>query len=74
MSAWMLLLALSGMHCDAARGDLSFDPILTNTDQKGTFRTLWSNGVAWGIFQYKYDPVQNDFKSSVQVLGKCRKA
>jgi uncharacterized protein (DUF608 family) len=74
MSAWMLLLALSGMHCDAARGDLSFDPILTNIDQKGTFRTLWSNGVAWGIFQYQYDPVPNDFKSSVQVLGRCRKA
>ena len=69
MSAWMLLLALNGMHCDAHRGEMRFDPVHTASTQAGEFRTFWSNGLAWGVYAQKLDPESGKWNPAIQVLG-----
>jgi uncharacterized protein (DUF608 family) len=46
MSSWALLLALSGFHYDAHRGQLSFAPVISPED----FRCFFSTGSGWGIY------------------------
>ncbi|HYN87139.1 MAG TPA: GH116 family glycosyl hydrolase, partial [Ardenticatenaceae bacterium] len=50
MSSWALLLAISGFHCDVARGRLAFAPVLG-----GAFRCFFSTGTAWGTFEQRPD-------------------
>jgi len=69
MSAWMLLLTLSGMHCDADRGVLRFDPIHAASSQPAEFRAFWSNGLAWGVYHQHLDPESGKWTPSIQVLG-----
>lgn len=44
MSSWMLLLALTGLRVDPARREMRFHPVHPGE----SFRTIWSNGQAWG--------------------------
>ena len=46
MANYALLQAYAGFHYDMVEGSFSFEPKLT-----GSFRTFWSIGVAWGIWE-----------------------
>jgi uncharacterized protein (DUF608 family) len=69
MSAWMLLLSASGFHCDAERCVLHFDPVMVASSQKDEFRTFWSNGLAWGIYEQQLDQEEDQWRTSLKVLG-----
>jgi len=69
MSAWTLLLALSGMQCDAVGGKLRFDPIYGSSTQQGEFRVFWSNGLSWGLYHGRLDTKNGDWEGTIQVLG-----
>jgi len=69
MSAWTLLLALSGFSCNADRRDIGFDPIISISAPSGEFRTFWSNGLAWGIYEQRFNPDSREWIPSIQVLG-----
>jgi uncharacterized protein (DUF608 family) len=69
MSAWTLLLVLSGMQADASRGILRFEPIPVASTREGLLRIPWSNGLAWGVYQQQYDPEREAWVESLEVLG-----
>lgn len=68
MSSWALLLAYSGAHADAGRGELRFDPVLAASTEADEFRAFWSNGLAWGTYRQRRDAA-GDWQPSVEVLG-----
>jgi hypothetical protein len=37
--------------------------------QKDEFRTFWSNGLAWGVFEQRLDQEEDQLRSSIKVLG-----
>ena len=45
LSAWSMLLALSGFEFDGVKKELAFAP---KVNPKEIFRTFWSTGAAWG--------------------------
>lgn len=47
MASYAFLPAFSGFLCDAPEKTLTFDPHFTGE----TFRSFWSMGTAWGIFE-----------------------
>ena len=51
MSSWSVLLALSGFQCDVAGGLIQFEPVLAASSEPGRFRTFWSCGRGWGIYE-----------------------
>ncbi len=69
MSSWAVLLALSGMHADLGRGELTFDPVVEASTDPSVFTTVWSAGRAWGIYTQIKDPLTGAWQPGVQVLG-----
>ncbi len=69
MSSWALLLALSGAQVDPADGNMSFPPGWTLTDEDQPFKSLWSNGRAWGIYVVEWDEDTQSWWSRFEVLG-----
>lgn len=69
MSAWTLLLAISGMRCNAEDGELQFDPVYAASTQVEEFRVFWSNGLAWGEYHDHQDSESAEWENSIQVLG-----
>jgi non-lysosomal glucosylceramidase len=69
LSAWLLALALSGLHCDTPGEVLRFDPLVEASTQPDTFRSLWSNGRAWGVYHQQRNPETGQWEPSLQVLG-----
>ncbi|MFN2232966.1 MAG: hypothetical protein ACK2U1_01970, partial [Anaerolineales bacterium] len=69
MSAWMLLLALSGFSCNADRKEVNFDPITSISTQSNAFRTFWTNGLSWGIYEQHFDQESAEWTSNIRVLG-----
>jgi uncharacterized protein (DUF608 family) len=69
MSSWMLLLALSGVHCDLGRGELSFEPVLPASTLPDTFSTIWSTGRAWGTYTQRRDSETGAWQPTLDVLG-----
>ncbi|HZG65397.1 MAG TPA: hypothetical protein VEZ12_01555, partial [Herpetosiphonaceae bacterium] len=69
MSSWAVLLALSGVHCDVARGELSFDPVVGAADDEDVFRSFWSCGRGWGTYTQRRDVTSGEWQPSVEVLG-----
>ncbi len=69
MSAWTLLLALSGMQANAGRGTLHFEPLLEVSERQDLMRFPWSNGQAWGIYQQHFDPENGERVVTIEVLG-----
>ena len=69
MSAWTLLLALSGLQADAARGILRFEPLLSASTREDLIRLPWSNGLAWGVYQQQFDSQRSEITSSGKILG-----
>ena len=69
MSAWMLLLALSGFSCNADRKEIGFDPITSVSTQSNAFRTFWTNGLSWGVYEEQFDPENAEWTSNIRVLG-----
>jgi len=49
MSSWAVLLALTGYRCDGPANRLDFTPAVS----KENFRTFWSTGTGWGVFNQK---------------------
>ena len=69
MSAWMLLLALSGFSCNAARKEVNFDPVTSDSTLSNSFRTFWTNGLSWGIYEQHFDQQSAEWTSNIKVLG-----
>lgn len=64
LSSWMVLLALSGYHCDMPNKKLTFEPQINRDD----FSCFFSSGTAWGVFRQKLDPVTGKYIKTVDVL------
>ena len=69
MSAWTLLLALTGFSSNADRGEISFNPIKSISAQSNEFRTFWSNGLSWGIYEQHFNQENCEWIPSIKVLG-----
>jgi uncharacterized protein (DUF608 family) len=69
MSSWAVLLALSGVHCDIARGELSFAPVAGAANDDEVFRSFWSCGRGWGTYTQRRDATSGEWQPSVEVLG-----
>ncbi len=69
MSSWSLLLALSGFQCDVGRGQLTFVPVVEASSQNNFFKTFWSCGWAWGVYEQRFDHEQGVWIPSLKVLG-----
>ncbi len=69
MSSWAVLLALSGMHADLGRAELTFDPVIEASTDPSAFTTFWSAGRAWGIYTQRKDPITGAWQPGLQVLG-----
>lgn len=69
MSSWAVLLALSGMHCDVPRGELSFDPVAAASTDANVFTSFWSCGRGWGTYTQRRDTTDGAWQPSVEVLG-----
>ncbi len=69
MASWTVLLALTGMHSDLGRGEMSFAPVAQIVPADGLFRTFWSNGQAWGVYSQQRDPSTGEVVPSIEVLG-----
>ncbi len=69
MSSWMLLLALSGFHCDVEQGTMAFAPVTCASTVKDRFSTFWSNGLAWGIYTQHKDADGDSWSCDIEVLG-----
>lgn len=68
MASWAVLQALSRMHCDMGRKQLSFNPVINASSETGVFRTFWSCGRAWGIYTQQQD-AEGTWQPRVEVLG-----
>ena len=55
MASWGVLIALTGFRCDAAAGEIGFAPRIGSANAKGNepFRTFYSTGSSWGLFEQK---------------------
>ncbi len=69
MSSWALLLALTGMRADIAKDELSFAPVSEVLSKGETFKTFWSNGCAWGVYQQSWDADAQAWQSETTVFG-----
>lgn len=69
MSSWALLLALTGMQADAAKGQLRFSPVAELLSYGQAFQTFWSNGLAWGIYTQAWDSDAESWQRAIKVLG-----
>lgn len=69
MSSWAVLLALTGMHCDMERGELSFEPAPELLSPDKLFKSFWSTGRAWGVYLQQWDQLEGKWKVTVEVLG-----
>jgi non-lysosomal glucosylceramidase len=69
MSSWGLLLTLSGFRCDVNQNTMAFAPVATTSTDPDKFSTLWSNGVAWGVYTEHKDIASNTWKHDIEVLG-----
>jgi non-lysosomal glucosylceramidase len=61
MASWAAILALSGFHYSGVTGTVTFKAT------KGTSRTFWSTGYAWGTFSQT--PGENSIEVELLVLG-----
>jgi non-lysosomal glucosylceramidase len=68
MASWSVLLAVSGFHCDVARGLIQFDPVVAASSEPGFFRTFWSCGRGWGIYAQR-QAADGTWTPSLTVLG-----
>lgn len=69
MSSWAVLLALTGMHGDMGRGELSFAPVAELLSEEKPFKTFWSTGRAWGTCTQVWDRDAGRWQPSIEVLG-----
>lgn len=69
MSSWAVLLALSGMHANVPRGELSFEPVLEASTHADSFTSFWSCGRGWGTYTQRRDAAGGAWQPSVEVLG-----
>ncbi|MFN8449289.1 MAG: GH116 family glycosyl-hydrolase [Anaerolineae bacterium] len=69
MSSWTLLLALTGMHADMGRGEVSFAPVEALLSKDTPFRAFWSTGRAWGVYTQQWNDSLDKWQSWVEVLG-----
>ena len=69
MSSWALLLALTGMQADIAKGHLSFSPVDKVLSRAEPFRSFWSNGLAWGVYSQSWDAESESWQPTIDVLG-----
>ena len=69
MSSWALLLALSGAQVDAASGEIDFSPVQEMLSKEAPFRSLWSNGRAWGTVSQTWEPDTETWQRTIEVLG-----
>jgi uncharacterized protein (DUF608 family) len=51
MASWGLVIAMSGFRCDMAQGRIGFRPAVD-----GDFRTFFSTGKCWGVYERVRDP------------------
>jgi hypothetical protein len=63
MSSWSLLTALSGFSCSVPEGRMTFAPRVSAK----RFRSVWSNGAAWGVFRQRVAP--RSMRAEIEVLG-----
>jgi uncharacterized protein (DUF608 family) len=63
MASWGLVIAMSGFRCDAARGTVAFRPAVS-----GEFRSFFSTGRCWGIYERTRDPATGKLVERVEVL------
>lgn len=63
MSAWAVLIALSGHTCDMTRGEQHFAPRINEKD----FQCFFSNGRQWGVYRQIMGP-DGQLVSDTQVL------
>lgn len=69
MSSWMLLLALSGFHCDLDQQTMAFAPLEQISTEQDRLSTFWSNGVAWGTYTQHKDAASDSWRYDINVLG-----
>ena len=69
MSSWAVLLALSGVHANVARGELSFEPVLEASTDANAFTTFWSCGRGWGTYTQRRSAADAPWQPSIEVLG-----
>jgi non-lysosomal glucosylceramidase len=62
MASWGLVLAMSGARCDMNAGRISFRPAV-----EGEFRSFFSTGTCWGVYERKRDPATGRLKESIDV-------
>jgi len=62
-------LSLSGFSCNVDRKEIGFNPITSVSKQSNLFRTFWTNGLSWGIYEQRYDQKSGEWTSEVRVLG-----
>ena len=67
--AWALLLALTGMQADIAKGHLSFSPVDKVLSRAEPFQSFWSNGLAWGVYSQSWDAETESWQQAIEVLG-----
>ncbi len=69
MASWALLLALTGAQVNPANGDITFSPVEEMLSPGETFKTIWSNGRAWGSYSQTWDATTETWRGTIEVLG-----
>jgi non-lysosomal glucosylceramidase len=69
LASWAVLVALSGFHCDVARGVMRFDAVTAASGDPNTFTTFWSCGRGWGTYTQVRDAEGAAWRPTVEVLG-----
>lgn len=69
MSSWALLLSLSGFSANMSQQQISFNPALAASTEPNRFRTFWSTGTAWGIYEQERAAEGEAWQASIKILG-----
>ena len=71
MASWALLLALSGAQVNPADGSMSFSPVEALCSRDEPFKSFWSNGRAWGVYERAWDSDTESWQSEIHTLGRA---
>jgi non-lysosomal glucosylceramidase len=66
MSSWVVLLAITGFHCDMGRDTMRFEPVIEGSADE--FRCAWFTGRGWGTYTQRKNAA-GDWVPSVVVCG-----
>jgi non-lysosomal glucosylceramidase len=69
MASWAVLLALSGVHCDLGRSEITFDPVLAASGELDVVRLFWSCDRGWGVYTQERDTETGEWRPHLEVLG-----